>query len=230
MKKILSIANKTSLTRLLFIEIVVGLIVNITILFLFFFLTHDVLEREALFYDKTISSFVYSFRTPLLTTIMGTITNITGIPAGLVLSLLVVLLLFKKHKKESLIFSISLIIGCILNYFLKIFFRLPRPNIAPLEILNDFTYPSGHAMNNLVLYGLLAFYTYHFTKNKSFSIVIGFIAAVWIFLIGLSRIYLGAHYPSDILAGYLVGFWWLLTVLLVDKTISFSKETKRFHE
>lgn len=230
MKKFLSIVNKTSLTRLLFIEIVVGLIVNIIVLLLFFYLTHDVLEKETLFYDKTISNLIYSFRTPILTIIMSTITNITDVPAGLFLSLLVVVLLFKKHKKESLIFSISLIIGCVLNYFLKIFFKLPRPSIAPLEILSDFTYPSGHAMNNLVLYGLLAFYAFHFTKNKSLSVVIGFIAAIWIFLIGLSRIYLGAHYPSDILAGYLVGFWWLITVLLVDKTISFSKEVKRFHE
>lgn len=230
MKKFLSIVNKTSLTRLLFIEITVGLIVNITVLLLFFFLTHDVLERETLFYDKTISNFIYSFRTPILTTIMSVITNITDIPAGLVLSLSVVLLLFKKHRKESLIFSLSLIIGSILNYFLKLFFKLPRPNIAPLKVLSDFTYPSGHAMNNLVLYGLLAFYAFHFTKNKSLSIVIGFVVAMWIFLIGLSRIYLGAHYPSDVLAGYLVGFWWLQTVLLIDKTISFNKEAKRFHE
>ena len=230
MKIFFTIVNKTSLTRLLFIEIVVGSIINIAVLLLFFFLTHNVLERETLFYDKTISNYIYSFRTPILTTIMSAITNITNIPAGLVLSLSVVLLLFKKHKKESLIFSLSLIIGCILNYFLKIFFKLPRPNIAPLEILSDFTYPSGHAMNNLVLYGLLAFYAFHFTKNKSFSIVIGFIAAVWIFLIGLSRIYLGVHYPSDVLAGYFVGFWWLITILLIDKTISFSKEVKRFYE
>ncbi len=230
MKKFFAIVNKTSLTRLLFIEIVVGLVVNIVILLLFFFLTHDVLEKDTFYYDKTISSYIYSFRTPTLTTIMSAITNITDIPAGLVLSFTVVLLLFKKHRKESLIFSLSLIIGCILNYFLKIFFRIPRPNIAPLEILSDFTYPSGHTMNNLVLYGLLAFYTFHFTKNKSISMVVGFIAAVWIFLIGLSRIYLGAHYPSDVLAGYLVGFWWLLTVLLVDKTISFSKEAKNYHE
>lgn len=230
MKKFLSIVNKTSLTRLLFIEIVVGLIVNIIILLLFFYLTHDVLEKETLFYDKTISNLIYSFRTPILTTIMSTITNITDVPAGLVLSLLIVSLLFKKHKKESLIFSLSLIIGCVLNYFLKIFFKLSRPSIAPLEVLSDFTYPSGHAMNNLVLYGLLAFYSFHFTRNKSLSVVIGFIAAIWIFLIGLSRIYLGAHYPSDVLAGYLVGFWWFLTVLIIDKTVSFSKEVKRFHE
>jgi undecaprenyl-diphosphatase len=230
MKKFLLLVNKTSLTRLLFIKIVVGLIVNFIVLFSFFFLTHDVLEKETLFYDKTISNFVYSFRVPILTTVMSTITNITDMPAGLVLSLLVVLLLFKKHKKESLIFSLSLIIGCVLNYLLKIFFKLPRPNIAPLEVLSDFTYPSGHAMNNLVLYGLLAFYAFHFTKNKSLSIVIGFIALVWIFLIGLSRIYLGAHYPSDVLAGYFVGFWWFITILIIDKTISFSKEIKRFRE
>lgn len=230
MKKFLSIVNKTSLTRILFIEIAAGLILNVAFLLLFIFLTQDVLEKEVLFYDQAISSVIYSFRTPLLTTVMSTITNLTDIPAGIILSLLVVLLLIRKHKKEALIFSLSPMIGGILNYILKIIFHLPRPNISPLEALNDFTYPSGHAMNNLVLYGLLAFYTFHFTKNKPLSILSMFVAVIWIGLIGFSRIYLGVHYFSDVMAGYFVGFWWLITVLLVDKTISLSKEVKRLHE
>lgn len=230
MKQFIFLAKKTPLTRFLFIEIVIGLVVNIVFLLLFLFLTHDVLEKEVLFYDRTISSIIYTLRTPLLTTVMSAITNLTNMPAGIILSLIMISLFIRKHKKEALIFSLSLIIVCILNYILKIIFKLPRPNISPLEALSDFTYPSGHAMNNLVLYGLLAFYTFHFTKNKPVSILFAFVAVIWIGLIGFSRIYLGVHYLSDVIAGYLVGFWWLTTVLLIDKTISFSKEVIRLHK
>lgn len=222
-------SRKTSLSRLLFIEVVVGLIVSIVVLFLFFFLTNGVVRGETHFYDQSISNYVFSLRTPMLTTVMTAVSNITDTPAGLILSSSIVLLLIKKHKKESLIFSLAIIIGCVLSYLLKIYFRIPRPDIAPLETLSDFTYPSGHAMNNLVLYGLLTFYVFHFTKNKPLSIFIGITFTLWILLIGLSRVYLGVHYPSDVLAGYFVGSWWLVTVLLIDKTLSLRQEAKKFH-
>jgi undecaprenyl-diphosphatase len=213
-KRFFSFINNGSIPRILLIEINTGIVVNIVILFLFFVLTYEVLEKKTLLFDTNLANIIYSFRTPLITIIMETTTEITNTAAGLVLSITVAtLLLFKRHKKESLIFSLSLITGCILNYLLKIFFKISRPDIAPLEVSSDFSYPSGHAMNNLVLYGLIAFYTFHFTKKKLLGLTIGFIAAAWIALIGLSRVYLGAHYPSDVIGGYLVGFWWLLTVL-----------------
>ncbi|MEK7611135.1 MAG: phosphatase PAP2 family protein [Patescibacteria group bacterium] len=230
MRRFFSLVNKTPLTRMLFIEISAGLIVNIAVLLLFLFLTQDVLEKETRSFDLAASNFIYALRTPALTVIMSTVTNLAAIPSGFALSLLVVLLLLKHHKKESLVFSLALVFGGALNYYLKIFFKLPRPDLSPLVVLGDFTYPSGHAMNNLVLYGLLTYYAFHFTKSKALSMVAGGLASGWILLIGLSRVYLGAHYPSDVLAGYLAGFWWLLTVLLIDKTISLSKEARKFHE
>jgi undecaprenyl-diphosphatase len=204
----------------------IGLILNVTFLFLFILLSRSVLEKKTLFYDKTISIFIYSFRTPLLTEIMSTITVITGILSGAILFLLIALALYKKSKKECLFFSLSLIIGSIISYLLKILFKIPRPDIFPLQRLSDFSYPSGHAMNNLLLYGLLVFYAFRFTKNKLFSIVIGFIFTVWIGLLGLSRIYLGVHNPSDVIGGYLIGFWLLTTAILINKAISNSTSNK----
>lgn len=228
--RIYRIAKKTPLSRLLFIEIVAGLVWNIGSLMFLVYLTKNVLEQDVLFLDRMMSNFVYQFRSPALTAVMQWITTVGNGPAGSFLAVLVIFLILKKHPKEAWLFSLSLLMVGALNYILKLIFRLPRPDIAPLVPVGGFTYPSGHAMNNLVLYGMLAFFSYRLTRSKKLSILLAILAAIWIGLIGFSRIYLGVHYPSDVAAGYLAGFWWLVTVLLVDKTLSLRKEIKEFRE
>jgi undecaprenyl-diphosphatase len=221
-----SLIKKTPLIKLLTFEIAIGLLVSVISLILFIFLTDIVLDKEVLSSDLLISGYIYTLRTPFLTTIMYAVSFLGSVPPGIILTLTVVVILYKKHKKEALIFALSLVLGMLLNYLLKILFHLPRPDISPLQKLNDNSYPSGHAMNNLILYGLLAVYTYHFTRNRLIGIIVTVISLIWIGLIGFSRIYLGVHYPSDIIAGYLMGFWILTTVILIDTTISFRMETK----
>ncbi len=223
------LSKRTTSRRRLITTIKICLIANISLLFLFLLLTNLVLEKKILYYDQLISGFIYSYRTPILTIVMTAITNLTDFPAGFVLSLAIVLLLLKKYKKEVFIFALSIIISCILSNLLKMFFRVPRPAISPLEEVTDFTYPSGHAIGNLVLYGLLAFFTFHIIKNKSVGIFVGVVILIWIGLIGLSRIYLGAHYPSDVLAGYLVGLWWLVMVWLIGRIITFYRRINNIH-
>lgn len=228
MRRWISLIKKISLAHLLLVEIIVGVLGNMASLFLFVHLTENILEKEVIFYDQIISRFIYTFRTPLLTAIMKVITAIGDAPIALLLSVLVIIfLIIKKHQNEFLILALSFITGGVVNFLLKMIFRLPRPQIAPLIIKDDFTYPSGHAMNNLVFYGLLVFFVFRFTRHKKLSLMVGMLAALWIGLIGFSRVYLGVHYPSDIIGGYLAGFWILLTALLVDKTIYLYQEARK---
>lgn len=214
---------KIPLHRLLLLEIFAGVIVNLLVLLIFAKITREVLGQETLFYDRAISGFIYSLRAPVLTTIMIAVSALGSAPSLIVSSLLTVLVLLRKHRKEAATFVLAIIIGCLLDYLLKLIFQLPRPDISPLQILKDPTYPSGHSMNNLVFTGLFAFYVFRFTRNKVISFSMLTAAAAWTLLIGFSRVYLGVHYPSDILAGYSVGFWWLVTVLLIDKTLSLKR-------
>lgn len=163
-------------------------------------------------------------RSPLLTKIMETITFFGSgtflVPAA---AIIIIYLFLKKHKAESFLFFIVLAMGLILNNLIKILVQRPRPDLSPIFIEQTFSFPSGHAMNSFIFYALLAYLIFHFTKNKKLAFIISVISIILIVLIGISRIYLGVHYPSDVIAGFIAGFWWFITALLIRQTINFFK-------
>ncbi|MFH1389022.1 MAG: phosphatase PAP2 family protein [Patescibacteria group bacterium] len=197
------------------------ILLNLTLLSLFVLLTLAVLTGKTHSFDQSFSFFVYSLRTSLLTTVMSVISFLGDIYAGIVISLLVVLfLVIKKHQRDAVIFSLSLIIVEIANHALKLIFMIPRPNVSALTVLHDFSYPSGHAMNNIFLYGMIVYYISRYGKSRSIKLYSVMGVCIWVTLIGFSRVYLGVHYPTDVLAGYLVGLWSLTTVLIVPTILA----------
>ena len=113
--------------------------------------------------------------------------------------------------------------GLIATTILKIFFKVPRPIFNTLSIEHSYSYPSGHALNSFLFYGAISYFIYHFTKNKKLSAVISVVCIFMVFSIGLSRIYLGVHRTSDVIAGYIFGFWLFVVIILIDKTITFLR-------
>ena len=96
--------------------------------------------------------------------------------------------------------------SAVLNITLKHIFARSRPNILQLISETGYSFPSGHAMNNASLYVMLILLIWKYDESTSLKIIFSSICIILTVLIGWSRIYLGVHYASDILGGWLFGF------------------------
>jgi undecaprenyl-diphosphatase len=189
-----------------------GIVLMIAATALFFELAEDVWEQEKFTFDQVIMNYIQSIESRRLTNILRTITETGSIWWITVASVLTVLFLWlKKRDVHGVVFFILAIAGGGLFIFLlKYFFQRERPTLAPEYDGNGYSFPSGHALGSFILYGFIIYLIgreKRFFKTRMF--VIGLLS-VLIFSIGLSRVYLQVHYPSDILAGYAVGMIWLI--------------------
>lgn len=171
--------------------------------------------------------FIDSFRNPVLTQSMIIISFFGREVIFVVTIIVVILLLLKKHRREAVLFSLTIFGSALLNTQLKNIIQRPRPTLNPLQIVHDFSFPSGHADSSLVFYITLTYLVFRFTHNKKTTLAMFFLSAVIILLVGVSRIYLGVHYPSDVIAGYIFGFWWCVTMITIDKTLSLTEVLRK---
>ena len=116
-----------------------------------------------------------------------------------------------KGKKNKWAIPINLACVATLNLTLKNIIQRPRP---PLEFRmveeSSFSFPSGHAMASMAFYGLIIYFINKNMKNNKLKKVICIILSILIFLIGMSRIYLGVHYASDVIAGFAISIVYLV--------------------
>lgn len=154
-----------------------------------------------------------------LTKVVKLFTNLGGALVLIMISLL--MLLFIKDKKTVLIIIINLIIAFLFNDLLKHIFVRSRPDsINWLVTESGYSFPSGHAMVSMAYYGYLIYLLY-LSKNKYKWLLIT-LSSIIILLIGISRIYLGVHYLSDVLAGFLVAIIYLTIFITVSEYINDS--------
>ncbi len=214
--------------HIIFAEILIGLFLSLATLKIFAEIAEKVLSEETTSLDTTLSHAVYSLRNPFLTDIMYAITFL-GADFILVTGAIIACVLTWKHRKREAVLFISLLImGVLLNVLLKVFFQRARPDLAPLiDLSSTYSFPSGHAMNSFIFFSILSYFVFHFTRNKRLSIVVWVCCSILIFLIGFSRVYLGVHYPSDVLAGFIAGFFVFVTAILLERTMAFLKIKKK---
>jgi membrane-associated phospholipid phosphatase len=208
---------------------IVGLLGCLLIIYLLAKLSGEVLEREAFAFDQTILLWIHQFASPTFDRIMLTITEL-GNPDTVVVSAAITLaiLLWRHYYQEAKIFLIDCFGGVILSYGLKIVFSKSRPNLWQSPIKEtSFSYPSGHALGSTILYGFLAYILA--TRYPQLSLLIYAFAVLLIAAIGLSRLYLGVHWPTDIIAGYSIGFLWVMfcTTMLKLQKLKLQKSTNR---
>lgn len=158
-------------------------------------------------FDESTLDFIEKFRTPILTKIFQAITFFGSAPVIIVISFMVIALLLRNQKRiAALWFTYFTIVDALITFIIKNLTQRNRPD--PLERLiqqNDFSLPSGHSSSSIFLYGAILVLILPHISSKSTRIMLIAITACWILLIGFSRMYLGVHYPTDVMAGYLLG-------------------------
>lgn len=223
-RQLLDFSVGSQIAFVLLSEIIVGLFITIVGVGLFLKLAAEVTNKEMGSFDLAVTNAVYLLRSPFMTPVMNAFTFFGGELFLDVIIFLTIVLLFRKHKKDALIFSFILALGIGLNLYLKDFFHRPRPDFFPLAFEKTYSFPSGHAMNSFVFYTCVSYFIFWHLQHKRIKYILIVSSAVLIFLIGLSRIYLGVHYPTDVLAGFIAGLCLFVVVLLFEKTVIFFRQ------
>ena len=184
----------------------------------FLALTEDVFNKEIMQGDiigyKIISTFLIS---DFVTPIAKFITNFGG--AFFLSIATIALLLLIKNKKIGLSIFSNIVIITILNQLLKRILRRPRPTEFRIVEETGYSFPSGHSMVSMAFYGYLIYLIYRYIKNKYIKWSLIVLLSILICLIGISRIYLGVHYTSDVLGGFLLSISYLVVYISLIKKI-----------
>lgn len=180
----------------------------------FLSLAEDVFHKEIMNGDiigyKIISTFLISdFATP----IAKFITNFGG--AIFLITLTVILFILIKNKKIGLSILTNLVVIAGLNQVIKRILQRPRPTEYKIIEETGYSFPSGHSMVSMAFYGYLIYLIYKYVKNKYIKWISIIALSILICFIGISRIYLGVHYTSDVLGGFLLSISYLIIYVSV---------------
>lgn len=190
----------------------------------------EVLSTETLVsYDTKITNTILSYRNSNLTdyfTFVTYIGDVYGYLVVLLLSAIISLAVFKRWKYMVQI-TLVLFLSALSNVVLKRVINRARPDIEHLVAVETLSYPSGHAMSAMAFYGFLIYLFYRFKMNKYLKFSSILLLTLLILSIGLSRIYLGVHFPSDIAGGFIAGaIWVIFCIVLFDLIELFRSDPK----
>ncbi len=163
-------------------------------------------------FDDAVYKFVAGFMSEGLTgfmklmTFIGSGWSITALAAAI--PFFVFIFKKKKYYRTALLIPLNIAVGSLLNEILKQLFHRARPDILRLVEVTDYSFPSGHSMNSMIFYGFLVYLMLKYLQPR-FKYPAVFIFSLLILLIGTSRVYLGVHYASDVVAGFIIGLAWL---------------------
>jgi Membrane-associated phospholipid phosphatase len=184
---------------------------TIIVLLIFGWIAQLVSGQRIAAFDRKVTDAVRSLHSDAMTMVMKAFTELGS--EFLVLLLIVAfaaILGFIGYRRE-LIFYLGVIgASALLNLLLKTMFQRARPDINRIIEASGFSFPSGHSMSAFTLYGITIYFLWKHLRYRWMRATVIVIGAVLIAMIGISRIYLGVHYPSDVIGGYLVSAAWLI--------------------
>ena len=192
------------------IFLVTGLLVAIAGTGVFVKLASEVREGETQSFDEAVIRWMGAHHSPLLDAIA---VEVTALGTGTVVLMIVVVaglfLTLTQHKYSAILLIAATGGGLILNGVLKLGFNRPRPSvfIPSVETVSS-SFPSGHAMSSAIVYGTVAYLAARLHRRRWARWLVMTFAFFVIALISASRMYLGVHYPSDVVAGVIIGLAW----------------------
>lgn len=195
------------------VHLVAGLAVSVLALWGFVALADAVVEREAITqFDIALANGLHARATPLGIHTARLLSDIGSPIAMTILMIIVAIVLWARRERLLLItWLLAFIGGSVLDQALKLSFRRPRPTLPnPVLIAHGFSFPSGHAMGSLIGFGLFAYLMVRLTRRHAVHVAIVAGTCALVAGIGVSRLYLGVHYFSDVVAGYAAGIVWLM--------------------
>jgi undecaprenyl-diphosphatase len=176
----------------------------------FAWLAEDVWEKEVFSWDAPIMLAIHTYHAPWLDRVMIAITDI-GLPGGFFVAAVAMLwLLYRNRWISALAIGVSFGGSLLITQGIKSIFVRERPLVfTPILSLQDYSFPSGHTMSALALYGFIAFLCWQ-QKRHGWAVL----SIVFALFISFSRLYLGVHYPSDVLGALALGLAWVSMVIL----------------
>jgi undecaprenyl-diphosphatase len=214
-------------TPLFEVAVVASLAAAMLALFLFAWLGNEVLQGDTQHFDRVIRVWVHGFASPGMTRAMNAV-SLLGYNV-LIAELAIALAVFgwMRWRRGAVWLAVAMTGSLVLDLTLKYIYHRTRPTAYFGTAPHSYSFPSGHALCSFCFYGVLAGLLSARTKPLAWRVVIWVVAAALVIAIGLSRIYLGVHYPSDVLAGYLAAAVWVGTVIVLDHVRKVRRSSRR---
>lgn len=219
--------RETKLSGFAFIVLLIGLGLAASFIVLFAELAEEMLEQELGVFDAVIIALLETLSSSTMDWVMFVITELGSVWfIGLFsIAVLWILSVRMRDKWGVLFYFVAVGGGSLLTILLKNLFSRERPGINEAIDAVGYSFPSGHSMGSLIFYGFLIYLVVRTKQKPWIQWVSVFGLGLLIILIGISRIYLGAHYPSDVAAGYIAGTIWLVLSLVALEWIQWQQRS-----
>jgi undecaprenyl-diphosphatase len=173
-----------------------------------------VMNGSTLWFDGSVRNAIHGWASPRLTQIVRGVTQLGSMPILLPLGVVLVWVFYRAGRpRAALLFAITTVGSQAFDQVLKFGFRRPRPEVFfGLAQPSTYSFPSGHSVSSCCFYGVLAAILTAMTMPRARKILIWAIATLLVLAIGFSRVYLGVHYPTDVLGGYAIAIVWVSIV------------------
>ncbi len=192
---------------------------------------HVMTGRPLTVFDQQLSAWIARNRTPQLTNLFIVITTLGSTATGVLATVAAgTYLLLRKKRYWFAAITLTIAGGALLNWSLKLAFQRARPRLDdPIQVFAGYSFPSGHTLTATVVYGTLALLLFTRVKSRRSRVLVIASACVLILLVAFSRIYLGAHYLTDVLAAIAEGVAWIslsFTIVSVFRRMKIKKRAE----